>query len=1329
MEQYHVLEMIGEGSFGRVYKGRRKFSGQVVALKFIPKVGRSEKELRSLKREIEIMRGLKHPHIVLLLDSFETEREVVVVTEYAEGELFQILEDDGCLPESQVRTIACQLVSALYYLHSNRILHRDMKPQNILLGKGGVVKLCDFGFARSMSVSTLVLTSIKGTPLYMSPELVEEKPYDHTSDLWSLGCILYELHTGAPPFYTNSIFHLVQLIIKDPVKWPENMSEGCMSFLKGLLTKDPQKRLAWPDLLKHPYVADGVIVLPDESSSSPLTVLPSPDMQALRQQQAAEKTVPRSGEGKLLRRAKEQRDKQHRNRQDSTENGKAVCSSQARSKTAPAGEAPTSGHSLGSTFTVCRNSAHPAANQHQANGIGVASPRVRSAPCKGPISRDYEREFPSVEVGPRQVLKRSGQGHVALASVRMDSDERDADSDEEWQGLAEVTDWANQMSVPMEPPIHQKLKGKLHRSKDQILNSDTLEEPSSIVHALKLLNNIIQTSKPASAERVCEELELPHFLFYWIEEMLSSAKVMKKPWSERIVGELMAVLLVSWERNPEWEIKEKRAEDLCQLFMAVLLRPDPNRLGPLAAAVLSLFTQRGVSVKVQMHRLTALLESLLSGPNESYHPLPAGWGMSDGVLALTHQFLSQSESSDLCDFLNSECWGHLWTKVCTMLQNTTSTAEFLSDNGLYIFLSLALFAFSNEPHDCVELYFEDGMKLTRTLSLLLTADSSSTELKRGLLWGSSDTSSLPMMSCHLLCFPFSLELPQEKMTEILHSYQSLNVVTGLVQVIQTQPPALLELPLSLLCHLCLSSPRSAVPNFTKAALASGFLPQSAQRHPEAQQTLNYLKQSGCAEERPKHNGFQQKNMSHLSQGDGTHHPKGGADMVRGSRDKSRGTRDSSNAQSQLSKSKSALGKLREKADQPKIKQDRTVLTAEHLLSSLEQHGGSVEELLDSLELQDSFSHLRHLPSQQKRSMSWLIDSLEHPLNSAANGEGDRGCPVISEIKGQSLEPVVRTASSLLSELLQSESSCAGTMQLITLLSQTACCPTTSSTVCLLPVNPSLLRVALRHCDDGVRAAACGLLAQLEPEYWVHSTSGTEASSNWTIEPSLFQDLLSRLSDPAPNVRRIACKVAEKWLSLMGQTEFRKGKSLHTSHRDQHLQDGPKARRRTASGPEVKGRGKRGVEAEGSRQRGKGDAAGSTLSSVGASVEGEEEWVRVAIGAACPAVSLLSDSDAVIRRRACVILGNMAVVGGGDRALISADAPRQLLRIACGDSHHAVRRQAVATLYAIGQLDELQQALKSIDAGLKLHHASQGSSLPSNYRRPVSQLNGPNTGKT
>jgi serine/threonine protein kinase len=96
------------------------------------------------------------------------------------GELFEILEDDQSLSEEVVQQVAKQLVRALHYLHSNRIIHRDMKPQNVLIGANGTVKLCDFGFARAMSSNTMVLTSIKGTPLYMAPELVQEQPYDHT---------------------------------------------------------------------------------------------------------------------------------------------------------------------------------------------------------------------------------------------------------------------------------------------------------------------------------------------------------------------------------------------------------------------------------------------------------------------------------------------------------------------------------------------------------------------------------------------------------------------------------------------------------------------------------------------------------------------------------------------------------------------------------------------------------------------------------------------------------------------------------------------------------------------------------------------------------------------------------------------------------------------------------------------------------------------------------------------------------------------------------------------------------------------------------------------
>ncbi|KAL7148444.1 hypothetical protein ABFS83_06G179000 [Erythranthe nasuta] len=256
VENYHVIELVGEGSFGKVYKGRRKFTGQTVAMKFIPKHGKSEKDIFNLRQEIEILRKLKHENIIAMLDSFESPQEFCVVTEFAQGELFEILEDDKCLPEEQVQAIAKQLVRALHYLHSNRIIHRDMKPQNILIGAGCIVKLCDFGFARAMSANTVVLRSIKGTPLYMAPELVREQPYNHTADLWSLGVILYELFVGQPPFYTNSVYALIRHIIKDPVKYPDNMSSKFRSFLQGLLNKVPQQRLSWPALLEHPFVKE-----------------------------------------------------------------------------------------------------------------------------------------------------------------------------------------------------------------------------------------------------------------------------------------------------------------------------------------------------------------------------------------------------------------------------------------------------------------------------------------------------------------------------------------------------------------------------------------------------------------------------------------------------------------------------------------------------------------------------------------------------------------------------------------------------------------------------------------------------------------------------------------------------------------------------------------------------------------------------------------------------------------------------------------------------------------------------------------------------------------
>ncbi|NXK01643.1 STK36 kinase, partial [Herpetotheres cachinnans] len=570
MEKYHILEMIGEGSFGRVYKGRRKHSAQVVALKFIPKVGRSEKEMKNLQREIEIMRGLYHPNIIQMLDSFETDKEVVVVTDYAEGELFQILEDDGSLPEDQVQTIAAQLVSALYYLHSHRILHRDMKPQNILLGKDGVVKLCDFGFARAMSIHTMVLTSIKGTPLYMSPELVEEQPYDHTADLWSVGCILYELFVGTPPFYTSSIFQLVSLIVKDPIKWPTAISPVFKSFLQGLLMKDPRQRLSWPELLSHPFIAGRVTVIDDTEEhgiTNPFTTKLSPELQALKEQQA-HSMAPRSGQSRILRKARQkmveeaQKKGQLKARDASTKDSSKGCSGH-RARAAP-GKA------------VLRERELPAASNKK--NLSVLQGKSSLAewelqepppnPREHSITRDYEQEFPGADAPPQPGAGRDKpRGKHSIETVDLESEE--LESDEEWQHLIDATEpSAMQLSTPLsllkDPAFRHRVQARLADSAQQVLEG-MLEGASRLRPVLRVMGNLLATKCDSELlDHFCRELNVPLSLLCLTKQILGIASTKQQPWCITVLTDLLMVTTVYF--SSECSLEKSGQKDSLQAF-------------------------------------------------------------------------------------------------------------------------------------------------------------------------------------------------------------------------------------------------------------------------------------------------------------------------------------------------------------------------------------------------------------------------------------------------------------------------------------------------------------------------------------------------------------------------------------------------------------------------------------------------------------------------------------------------------------------------------------------------------------------------------------------
>jgi len=276
MNRYEQLAQIGKGSFGVVYKSRIRQTGQLVALKQISTYGKTKQELQALRQEIELLRELEHPYIIKFYESFEESGNIVIVTEMAQSDLFDIVTMDGKLSISTLQLVAYQVLTALQFMHSLHVAHRDIKAQNILVANG-TCKLADFGFAKQSVRGNDMFASVKGTPLYLAPEVLSGKPYDGCmADIWSLGIMLFELACGSAPFRTTDLGALIKQL-QDPALQIPYTSYRVFSdhphlraLLESMLQRDPASRLDAGRLLHHPFIEEGnrtLIVAKGPSSS------------------------------------------------------------------------------------------------------------------------------------------------------------------------------------------------------------------------------------------------------------------------------------------------------------------------------------------------------------------------------------------------------------------------------------------------------------------------------------------------------------------------------------------------------------------------------------------------------------------------------------------------------------------------------------------------------------------------------------------------------------------------------------------------------------------------------------------------------------------------------------------------------------------------------------------------------------------------------------------------------------------------------------------------------------------------------------------------------